>query len=218
MNYQLHYDLLIEKTKFQNRKRFKRSHPEYIYYENHHITPRCLGGTDLLENLILLTPEEHFLAHLLLSKIYPDKIGLICATIRMAGKGNGYRNHHNKTYGWLRRQHAENMHNFHKDVPKTPEHIKKVADALRGRKANAGASAKKVSTRMKNGSYATSDSTKELMRQNRAKQADIHNVRICVFGVNYDSIKRAREVLNVGRTYLINRLKSEKFPDCYYSQ
>lgn len=40
------------------------------YVENHHIIPRSLGGTDDLENLISLTPKEHFIAHLLLAKMF----------------------------------------------------------------------------------------------------------------------------------------------------
>lgn len=37
------------------------------YVEVHHIIPRCQGGTDEDENLIRLTPEDHYFAHLLLA-------------------------------------------------------------------------------------------------------------------------------------------------------
>lgn len=40
------------------------------YFEQHHITPRSLGGSDDDENLIDLTPEDHFFAHLLLARIH----------------------------------------------------------------------------------------------------------------------------------------------------
>lgn len=40
------------------------------YREVHHITPRSLGGDDSAENLISLTPEDHYFAHLLLAHIY----------------------------------------------------------------------------------------------------------------------------------------------------
>lgn len=42
------------------------------YSENHHIIPKCLGGSDDKDNLIKLTAREHFIAHLLLTKIYPN--------------------------------------------------------------------------------------------------------------------------------------------------
>lgn len=40
------------------------------YSERHHIVPVSLGGSDEPVNLIRLTPEDHFFAHLLLAKIY----------------------------------------------------------------------------------------------------------------------------------------------------
>jgi hypothetical protein len=40
------------------------------YTEKHHILPRSLGGSDELGNLIDLTPEDHFFAHLMLAKIH----------------------------------------------------------------------------------------------------------------------------------------------------
>ena len=41
-----------------------------FYYENHHITPKCLGGLDKKSNLVMLTPREHYIAHKLLTKIF----------------------------------------------------------------------------------------------------------------------------------------------------
>lgn len=37
--------------------------------EVHHIVPRCLGGNDSADNLVKLTPKEHFLCHYLLTKM-----------------------------------------------------------------------------------------------------------------------------------------------------
>lgn len=41
------------------------------YYENHHIIPKCepFFGSDSKDNRILLTPKEHFICHLLLTKM-----------------------------------------------------------------------------------------------------------------------------------------------------
>jgi hypothetical protein len=38
------------------------------YSELHHVVPRSLGGSNDKENLIRLTPEDHYFAHLLLAK------------------------------------------------------------------------------------------------------------------------------------------------------
>lgn len=40
------------------------------YTEAHHVVPRAHGGDDMPANIIRLTPEDHFFAHLLLAKIY----------------------------------------------------------------------------------------------------------------------------------------------------
>lgn len=40
-----------------------------IYTEKHHIIPKSLGGLDTKENLIVLTAKEHFICHLLLTKM-----------------------------------------------------------------------------------------------------------------------------------------------------
>ncbi len=81
MNYQKIYKDLILKAKKENRKKNDR-----VYYEKHHIIPECLfkqrtrkgisgfveGNPEDKNNLILLTAREHFIAHVLLFKIYKD--------------------------------------------------------------------------------------------------------------------------------------------------
>lgn len=49
----------------------RQQNPRYIdYFETHHILPKALGGNNDPKNLIRLTAREHYLAHLLLAKIY----------------------------------------------------------------------------------------------------------------------------------------------------
>lgn len=79
MNYLQIYEDLILKAKSENRKKLKRTHKNYIYYENHHIIPKCLGGDNSKKNLVLLTAKEHFIAHKLLVEILPEEKGLIYA-------------------------------------------------------------------------------------------------------------------------------------------
>lgn len=65
MNYKKIYYSVIENAKSQNRIKHKG-----IYYENHHIIPRCLDGTNNKENLVLLTAREHYICHKLLTYIH----------------------------------------------------------------------------------------------------------------------------------------------------
>ena len=98
MNYKKIYDQIIDR----GRTRI----PEG-YVEKHHIIPRCLGGTDNKTNLVALTPEEHFLAHVLLVKIHPESKSLISAVYQMTRGHKGKRNR--RMYGWLRRRFSEYM-------------------------------------------------------------------------------------------------------------
>jgi hypothetical protein len=90
MDYARHYNALI--LKGQNRVLTS-------YKETHHIVPRCLGGSDDQKNLVNLTPEEHYIAHQLLVKIYPNEPKLIHAVMMMCANRKG-----NKVYGWLRKR------------------------------------------------------------------------------------------------------------------
>jgi len=74
------------------------------YFEKHHIIPRCLGGDNSKNNIVNLTPEEHYVAHQLLVKMYPDNAKLIFALNMMTVSGSkAIRS--NKRYGWIKRQH-----------------------------------------------------------------------------------------------------------------
>lgn len=69
MDYIKHYNVLIESRKKLNNTRTQLKQNGH-YFETHHIIPRCLGGKDSEENLVILTGREHYIAHLLLWKIH----------------------------------------------------------------------------------------------------------------------------------------------------
>ena len=73
MNYYRLYDKIISSRKLLNRKKRKRDHRNYVYYESHHIIPKSMGGSNDPDNLVLLTAREHFIAHWLLWKIHKSK-------------------------------------------------------------------------------------------------------------------------------------------------
>ena len=78
------------------------------YSEKHHIVPRCMGGTDEVTNLVSLTPEEHYLCHLLLVKIHPKNIRLVKVAMFMVSSTDNVKRN-NKAYVWLKRQYSEYM-------------------------------------------------------------------------------------------------------------
>jgi hypothetical protein len=106
------------------------------YVEKHHVIPKCMGGDDLPRNIAVLTPEEHYLAHLLLVKIYPNSKQLTYAANMMTVNGKCDRTK-NKQFGWLKRQFSENQkgknnHMFGKVV--SQETRDKIGAANRGKK------------------------------------------------------------------------------------
>jgi len=59
MNYKRLYNNIVTTAQLQERE---------CYTEKHHIVPRSLGGADTEDNLVRLTPREHFICHWLLTK------------------------------------------------------------------------------------------------------------------------------------------------------
>lgn len=105
MNYEKIYNYIISRAISENRKKYKKTDVKYTCYEKHHIIPKCLGGSNDVNNLVLLTPREHLLAHLCLVKIYPLNHSLIRAAMLMGTDRHGNRIN-NKQYDWVRKQCA----------------------------------------------------------------------------------------------------------------
>lgn len=78
------YNNIIEKALNENRSKLNKTNLHYVYYEKHHIMPKCLGGDDHIDNLVLLTAREHFICHKLLVNIYPNNKKLIYAYTLLA--------------------------------------------------------------------------------------------------------------------------------------
>lgn len=59
------YLSIIERALASDRQKLPIGHIDRIYYESHHIIPECFGG----DEEVLLTAKEHFLCHMLLTKM-----------------------------------------------------------------------------------------------------------------------------------------------------
>jgi len=112
MNYQKIYDSLIARA--QNR-----SVDGYI--ERHHIVPKALGGSDDQTNLVDLKSREHFIAHLLLAKIYGGK--MIKAAFLMSSR----KKFGGRKYEYLKEQFAQL-------VSSDTERAKKISRSNTGKK------------------------------------------------------------------------------------
>lgn len=97
MNYSKIYDDLIKRAQ---------SRTMCGYMETHHIVPRCMNGSNSLDNLVELTAREHFIAHILLVKIFPEISGLIYAVNMMTRQYTTERCN-NRMYGWLKEKYNQ---------------------------------------------------------------------------------------------------------------
>lgn len=104
MDYKKTYDALI-----QNRK--DNPLPKDIYGEIHHIIPKSEGGTNDSSNLIRLSAREHYIAHLLLARIYND-FKMYCAVLYMSCKTNT----HNRDYKFNSRLYEKIRKEFAKKI------------------------------------------------------------------------------------------------------
>lgn len=123
MDYQWHYDRLMERA---------RTRDLFGYSESHHVHPKCMGGSDDAANLVRLTAPEHYVAHQLLVKMNPGHAGLIWAAMCMTGKTGKMQARNNKAYGWLRERFAEMIRKTQTGKKRSAETIKKLKARVPG--------------------------------------------------------------------------------------
>ena len=99
------------------------------YTEKHHIVPQSLGGSNESSNIVKLTAREHFICHLLLTKMVEgkNKSKMYQAAWMMAfvhGKGQERYRVNNRTYEKLRLEMSavkKSMSTWNKGLPPTDE-------------------------------------------------------------------------------------------------
>ena len=107
------YYSIIDKAKGQDRKK-----KCGIYYENHHILPKCLGGLNNKENLVLLNAREHFICHWLLIKMvkYNSKQYFQMLSSISYFKGKKERYYNSRLYEYAKIKYGKYLSN--KPIPK----------------------------------------------------------------------------------------------------
>jgi hypothetical protein len=103
MDYNRHYQRLVENAR-ERALAFKTPGTE-----RHHIVPQSLGGSDSAENLVQLTCREHYVAHLLLTKIYTgqDRYKMVCALWWMSAKSSNRKRLTSREYARAKEMFAE---------------------------------------------------------------------------------------------------------------
>ena len=132
MNYQWHYDKLIETRKLLNRLSC-----DDAYYERHHIIMKSMGGTNDESNLIYLTAREHFLAHWLLWRIHRNKQTALAFNCMLRVGKNQKRVYSSRGYKEAREAASIFFSIYAKmkfsGIPKTDEQRKKMSISASGK-------------------------------------------------------------------------------------
>ena len=128
-----------------------------IYTEIHHIIPKSLGGSNHDDNLVKLTAKEHFICHLLLTKMTSSH-KMVYAAWAMSNQVNEFQQRHKinaSTYAILREKFAA----VKRQSTQSPAARKKNSDSHKGIRWSLGMTNKKHSV-----------ATIEKMKAERAKQ------------------------------------------------
>ena len=112
------------------------------YTENHHIIPKSLGGNNSKDNLVALTGREHFVCHLLLTKMTEgeSRNKMLSAVFYLTGRGKAKeRNNVIKTsrlYENLKKQYAKHVSEWKKGCkqpPRTAETRQRLKESKTGK-------------------------------------------------------------------------------------
>lgn len=157
MNYIKYYNDIIKNAKNDNRKKLNKKDIKYIFYEKHHILPKCLGGNNEPDNLVLLTAKEHYICHKLLTYIYKGNKKIANAYCRMTWDKSGRRNISARDYAYARELKAsipiseETKQKMKKPKgPMSEQHRLNVGKAAKGRKKTKESIEKQKQTRKLN--------------------------------------------------------------------
>jgi hypothetical protein len=230
MEYLKIYNKIIERAKFRNLSG---------YTEKHHIIPKCLGGSNKRDNIVSLTPKEHYICHKLLCEIYSTENKLKYAFWRMCNVANNEFQDRNykvssKIYSRIKDEisliTSKRTKNYSVEMRKLIG--KKVSEKLKGRPSGRkGISNTEHSTWMKEnnpmkGKTHTDEVRLLLSEINSKPKSEKHknnisknspNNKQCIIeDVVYRSVAEAARQLNISENTVRGRVKNKNFKNWNY--
>lgn len=235
MNYEKIYDALIASAKIRQLNKTKSELIfELEYIEKHHIIPKSFfmtnhgwvtGDPENFSNLVWLTGKEHFLAHLLIWKIYKNRQAFSAVWRLCHGKQNIKIN--SRIYEKLKIEHVKQTKERNKNHPniinkwrrvyvdgsiynsivEAASYFKLHPSSIRTRCTSTNIIYKTWSFILPNG---------ELTKENLLlSDRNYHSVAISINGKYYKSITLAAKELNLKYSMVFDRCKSKniKFSD-----
>lgn len=150
------------------------------YTETHHIIPKSLGGSNEKDNLVVLTAREHFVCHLLLTKMTvgnAQRKMIFAATAMMQLQNNRQTRHRvtNRLYQYIREQNSL----ARKGTKQTLESNQKNSDSHKGIRWSNGMTGKKHTNETKakmsliqKGKKHTEETKRKLSEMAKEQHAD----------------------------------------------
>lgn len=123
------YIEIVSQAISENRKKLEKTDVNYVYYEGHHILPKSLfvEYENDNNNIVLLTPNEHFKCHQLLTKIFPTP-EMTFAYLLMSR----YHELSSEEYKKMKLEFAIALSEKMTGVPKSEEHKKHISEGRKG--------------------------------------------------------------------------------------
>jgi len=116
------------------------------YLERHHIIPKSFGGNDTKENLVKLTAREHFICHLLLTKMTTgsNRYKMLHAFMLMKGKTDKQQRYMNsRLFDSIKIEFGEMLRNKKLGTKHTQETKDKIRNTLKSMPSPITASGRK---------------------------------------------------------------------------
>lgn len=216
------------------------------YVEKHHIIPKCIGGDNKKDNIVSLTPKEHYICHRLLCEIYPNETKLKYAFWRMCNVANNEYQNRNyvvsaNVYSRIKNEVSELMSKKVKNYSKETRKLigEKISKKLKGRPSiKKGVPTPKHSEWMKENnpfrgkthseehkqklkeinSKPKSEETKKKISETLKGNKPGNMRQVEIGSIVYESLTEASKQLNLSLSTVKNRLKSNsnKFKNWNY--
>jgi hypothetical protein len=191
--YTVIYYKIIERSKNRNLEG---------YTEKHHIIPKSLGGTNDKTNLAILTAKEHYICHILLTKMTfgENKIKMLHAVNSFISWASNKHKRNFKFNSRLFQILKEKRSHFLKIEMSKPENKKKSSDGAKKLWADINYKKEQSSKRK--------ELWKDVNYQNKMKNRKKTTKRICVNNVEFLSLKDAAYHLNLDPSTVSKRCSS----------
>lgn len=197
------------------------------YTERHHIVPKFAGGGNSRKNLVRLTGREHYLAHLLLTKMFDNK-NLQMRSIAALGAfipQNAHRNLSARQIGLARKaksisqtgktfsiEHRNKISSSLSGVKKSPTHIEANRKSHLGKILSAETVEKRTRTAKENRETLKLENLEMFERKRFERISKTSKGHVFIDGKEFPSIGEAARFIGRNAEYVKNRVRSDSFP------